>query len=89
MCTNQTLSTKSFPRDALCCSNFARSSANDERSRLAAQLKSFPELKVAAVAGDIFSALEAVKKVKPDVMILDLEMPGGESLVLVHKVMKS
>ncbi len=65
------------------------SNANEERSRLAAQLKSFPGLKVVAVAGDIFSALEAVRKVKPDVMVLDLEMPGGGSLALVHKVMKS
>ncbi len=65
------------------------SSANTARAELQTLLQGCPELNVVAMAGDIFSALDAVKKVNPDVMILDLEMPGGGSLALLHKVMKS
>ncbi len=65
------------------------SSANTARAELQTLLQSCPELNVVAMAGDIFSALDAVRKVSPDVMILDLEMPGGGSLALLHKVMKS
>ncbi len=65
------------------------SSANNERSSLQAELQTCPDIKVVAVSGDIFSALEALMQVKPDVMVLDLDMPGGGSLALMHKIMKS
>ncbi|MFT5197730.1 MAG: two-component system chemotaxis response regulator CheB [Planctomycetota bacterium] len=65
------------------------SSASNERARIQAELQACPDLTVVAVCGDIFSALEALSKVKPDVMLLDVDMPGGGSLALVHKIMKS
>ncbi|MDF1839104.1 MAG: chemotaxis-specific protein-glutamate methyltransferase CheB [Planctomycetota bacterium] len=65
------------------------SSANNERSALQAELQTCPDIKVVALSGDIFSALEALMQVKPDVMLLDLDMPGGGSLALMHKIMKS
>ncbi len=39
-----------------------------------------PGLEVIDVAGDVASALASVRTHKPDVLVLDLNMPGGSSL---------
>ena len=50
------------------------------RSGLRVLLDSEPSIEVVAEAGDIRSALEAVEQHRPDVLVLDLHMPGAPSL---------
>ena len=49
-------------------------------------LESEPGLTVVAQAGDIASARECVRQHSPDVLVLDLNMPGGSSLELIAKL---
>lgn len=36
-------------------------------------------------AGDVPAALEALQRARPDVLLLDVEMPGGDSLQVLEK----
>ena len=47
------------------------------RERLVAMLSEHPEIEIVGQAGDAFSALEAIPHLKPDVVILDIYMPGS------------
>ncbi len=47
------------------------------RSGLCALVDSQPDLQVVAEAGDLEEAIRKVKAYKPDVLVLDLMMPGG------------
>jgi two-component system, LytTR family, response regulator len=46
------------------------------RSELRAQLARFPELQVVAEADSVPKAVEAVREHRPDVVFLDIQMPG-------------
>lgn len=46
------------------------------RKQLRAQLDRFPELQVVAEADSVSQALEAVQRFHPDVIFLDIQMPG-------------
>jgi DNA-binding NarL/FixJ family response regulator len=37
-------------------------------------------IKVVGVAGDVPGAIEGIKRLKPDTIILDIHMPGGNGL---------
>lgn len=50
------------------------------RSGLRLLLESEPELAVVGEAGDVGAALEAVDRLRPQVLLLDLHMPGEPSL---------
>jgi two-component system response regulator NreC len=49
-------------------------------------LESEPGLTVVAQAGDVVSARRPVREHRPDVLVLDLNMPGGSSLELISKL---
>jgi len=46
------------------------------RSQLRAQLSRFSEVQVVGEADGVPQALEATKKLRPDVVFLDIQMPG-------------
>jgi two-component system response regulator NreC len=53
------------------------------RSALRALLEADDEVRVVAEAADIGEAVRKVRAYKPDVLVLDLSMPGGSSLVAI------
>jgi two-component system response regulator NreC len=56
------------------------------RSGLRMVLDSEPDVEVVAEAGDIPSALRAVRGYHPDVLVLDLNMPGEPSLQAIPRL---
>ena len=44
------------------------------------------DFEVVAEAGDVLSALQAVRGHRPDVLLLDLNMPGGSSIAAIRKL---
>lgn len=56
------------------------------RSALRLLLDAEDDLEVVAEAGDIVSAVRYVRGHKPDVLILDLNMPGGPSIAAVPEL---
>lgn len=56
------------------------------RSGLRHVLDAEPELEVVAEAGDVAGALRAVRAYKPDVLVLDLNMPGDPSLPAIPRI---
>lgn len=52
----------------------------DMRSLVRLLIDLHPELEVTAEADDGTSALEAWRRVRPDVVVLDQQLPGGEGL---------
>jgi two-component system response regulator NreC len=59
------------------------------RSALRLLLDAEEDLEVVAEAGDIESTLRYVRGHKPDVVVLDLNMPGGRSLEAVPEMLAS
>lgn len=49
-------------------------------------MESEPGLEVVGEAGDVASALEAVERLRPDVLVLDLHMPGEPSLPAISRL---
>ena len=56
------------------------------RSGLRHVLDAEPEFEVVAEAGDVAAALRSVRAYKPDVLVLDLNMPGDPSLPAIARV---
>ncbi|HST42623.1 MAG TPA: response regulator transcription factor [Conexibacter sp.] len=56
------------------------------RSGLRLLLESAPDLEVVAEAGDVTAAVEAVRRLAPDVLVLDLHMPGEPSLPAIAQL---
>ena len=56
--------------------------------RLADLLKEVPGAQLVGQAGDVPDAVRGIHKVKPDVLILDLQMPGGSGLDVLRAVRK-
>jgi two-component system LytT family response regulator len=61
----------------------------DVRQGLRALLGAHPELQVIAEAGSVAEALVCLQTQKPDVVFLDMEMPGGSGLELERHLEKS
>lgn len=59
---------------------------NVVRQRLKAVLKHRPKLKIVGVAEDGNSALEQVKTLKPDVALVDIEMPGMNGITVTKNI---
>src|SRR5947209_13774951 len=58
------------------------------RSGLHVLLESEHEFEVVAEAGDVEEAVRKVLAYKPRVLVLDLSMPGGSSLVAIPRMLK-
>jgi two-component system, NarL family, nitrate/nitrite response regulator NarL len=56
------------------------------RDGLVRALRSRPEFEVAGEAGDGREALEAIKRLKPAVALLDVKMPGLDGAAIAHAV---
>ena len=56
------------------------------RSGLRLLVESEPGLEVVGEAGDVPAALDAVERLRPDVLILDLHMPGEPSLPAIARL---
>lgn len=56
------------------------------RSALRLMLEGEPEIEVVAEAGDAEAATRYVKGHRPDVLILDINMPGGSGLAAIPKI---
>jgi two-component system, NarL family, response regulator NreC len=59
------------------------------RSALRLLLEAEPDLEVVAEAGDIESTVRYVRGHKPDVLVLDLNMPSGRSLGAVPEMLEA
>ena len=56
--------------------------------RLADLLKEVPGAQLVGQAGDVPDAVRSIQKMKPDALILDLQMPGGSGLDVLRAVRK-
>jgi two-component system LytT family response regulator/two-component system response regulator LytT len=59
------------------------------REELAFLLKSFPTVEVVAAAGDGLEALELITRHEPDLVFMDVQMPGLDGLGVVRKLVES
>jgi DNA-binding NarL/FixJ family response regulator len=63
--------------------------ADDSRvvvERLANLLEEVPGAQLVGQAGDVSQAVRGIQKMKPDALILDLQMPGGSGLDVLRAV---
>lgn len=58
------------------------------RGLITAVLSSDPEVSVIGQAGDALEAREAIKRLNPDVLTLDIEMPNMNGLDFLEKIMR-
>jgi two-component system LytT family response regulator len=56
------------------------------REELIYLLKSFPEINVVGEAGDPISAVRLIQQEQPDVVFLDIRMPGGTGFEVLEKL---
>jgi DNA-binding NarL/FixJ family response regulator len=56
------------------------------RERVASIISEIPSAKVIGEAGNSAEAMEVVRKTKPDVVILDIKMPGESGLQVLRKL---
>lgn len=56
------------------------------RTRLRAMLEAHPEIAIAGEADGVQSALELIQKTQPEVVFLDIQMPGETGFELVNKL---
>ncbi|OLD80862.1 MAG: hypothetical protein AUF67_10425 [Acidobacteria bacterium 13_1_20CM_58_21] len=54
--------------------------------RLADLLRDVPGVELAGQAGDVPEAIHCIQRLKPDAVILDLQMPGGSALDVLRAV---
>lgn len=59
------------------------------RERLRALLASDPEFECVGEAGDVVQALEAIRRLSPELVFLDIQMPGGSGLELLRALTPS
>ncbi|MCU0522785.1 MAG: response regulator transcription factor [Anaerolineae bacterium] len=58
------------------------------RERLVSMVLDLPEVDVVGQAEDVPGSLEAILRSRPDVVILDIRMPGGNGIDVLRKVKK-
>lgn len=59
------------------------------RERLASMVAELPGgMKLVGQASDAPQAAEAIRRVKPDVVVLDIHMPGGNGIDVLRKIRK-
>lgn len=55
------------------------------RLRIRSLMKDHPEFRIVAECADGFSALDALRRMSVDVVLLDVQMPGMSGIELLHK----
>jgi len=58
------------------------------RERLAARLVNLGTVEIVGDANDVQKAIEAFRTLKPDVVVLDIQMPGGSGFDVLKVVKK-
>ena len=58
------------------------------RERLATMLADLLGIEIVGQAGEGFEATELIQKLKPDVVILDIRMPGGNGINVLKNIKK-
>ncbi len=58
------------------------------RDRLVTMALDLPEIAVVGQAQDVPGSLDAVRRTRPDVVILDIRMPGGNGIQVLREVKK-
>ena len=58
------------------------------RERLKTMLSDFPEVEISGQAQDTPEAIRSIKELKPDVVILDIRMPGGSGIEVLQSIKK-
>ena len=56
------------------------------RDELAYLLKDFPDVEVAASAANGLEAIELIENVEPDLVFLDVQMPGLDGLGVIRRL---
>ncbi|MBN1810405.1 MAG: response regulator transcription factor [Anaerolineae bacterium] len=56
------------------------------RERLISIITDLGGVETITEAGDVPAALDAIRRVDPDVILLDIEMPGGDSFQVLEEV---
>ena len=58
------------------------------RKQLIAMLSDLPEIEIIGQAQDTLEATNSIRKLKPDVVILDIQMPGGSGIDVLQNIKK-
>ena len=58
------------------------------RERLVETLSEIQGVEIVGQEGETFSAIEAIDRLKPDLVILDIRMPGGNGISVLEKLKK-
>jgi len=58
------------------------------RERLVTMALDLPEVDVVGQAEDVPGTLDAIRRIRPDVVILDIRMPGGNGIDVLREVKK-
>jgi DNA-binding NarL/FixJ family response regulator len=56
------------------------------RSRLCALLEESPRLRVLGIAGDGVEAIQAFERLRPDAVVLDIQLPGLSGLEVLQRI---
>lgn len=56
------------------------------RERLIGMITELPEIEVAGQAHNAQDAIQSIRKLKPDVVILDIRMPGGNGIEVLKEI---
>ncbi|HUU28320.1 MAG TPA: response regulator transcription factor [archaeon] len=59
------------------------------REHLNATLSGFKKIEIIGEAADAIEAVKSIKKLKPDVVILDIRMPGGGGIHVLKAIKKN
>jgi DNA-binding NarL/FixJ family response regulator len=58
------------------------------RERLKTMLSDFPEVEIAGQAKSTPEAIKSIKELKPNVVVLDIRMPGGSGIEVLQSIKK-
>ena len=58
------------------------------RERLIKMFSEIPSLDIVGEAGNSFEAINIIEEEKPDVVVLDIKMPGDSGVEVLRKVKK-
>jgi len=58
------------------------------RERLVENISEIENVEIIGQVGDTIKAIEAIERLKPDLVILDIQMPGGNGIVVLEKLKK-